>query len=427
MARQVLNPNSVSPNDKLGDTPFDYTAKLNAMTLELYELSAGANNITIVNELSDFPAASGGVIALEDDITYYISNNIVTSDRFICGQNNIITSNNPFANALVYTGTGDMFTGVNVSFAVDRGVISCPSAQAFNFSATAGNYPTFGLSLTTIAQCQKCATIDNLRSINITNTGFFDCSDGFTVAGVDNWDTITASRLRIDGGSNAITGFNLTTSLHRTFELNNYVILGDVGSVGIAGLANSANIQPNFIASIDQCEFTANVTPLSGITIDDIRYSFLSNSGLQDSTIDANPYLSIPTTVTINATGTYEKINQGNWLASEESRLLVSTDGDVINLMEKPVKVQINGSVTLEKVGGGSDLLTARLVYNDLPNDPQSVITELGTDNTNPTNIGLVGIFNLNPGDSISIYVSNQDSTANVVVNYAKFALLRVL
>lgn len=425
MAQELIE---IGPaNAKQGDTLFDAFTKTNSNFTELFSLIGGANNIKIINEVSDFPAPSGGVITLEDNITYYIGSNIVTADRFQCGQNNIITSNNPFANALIYTGVGTMFTGSDVSFAVDRAVISCANAQAFDFSATAGNSPTFGLNLTTIAQCQKCGTFDNLRSINVTNTGFFDCTDGITLSGVDNWDTVTALRLRVDGGTNVINGFDLTTSLHRTFELNNYVVLGGVGSIGILGQANNTNIQSGFIASVDQCEFTANVTPLSGITIDDIRFSFLSNSGLQDSTIDANPYLSTSTTVTINTTGTYEKINQGNWLSSEASRLSVSTDGDVTNLMEKPVKIQINGSVTVEKIGGGSDLITARLVYNDLPNDPQSVITELGTDNTQPTNIGLVGIFNLEPGDSISIYVANQDSTSNIVVDYAKFALLRVL
>lgn len=412
---------------KQGDTLFDAFTKSQANFTELYGLVGGANNIVIINEVGDFPAPSGGTITLEDNITYFISGTIVTADRFICGQNNVITCNNPFANALVYTGVGDMFTGVNVSFAIDRGVISCPAAQAFNFSATAGNSPTFGLNIATIASCLKCGTFDNLRSINLTNSAFFDCSDGITIAGTDNWDTATASRLRIDGGASVITGLDLTTSLHKTFELTNYVVLGAVGSVGISGLAGNANIEPNFLATISESEFTENITPLSGITIDDIRYSFLSNSGLQDSTIDANPFLTTETTVTINTAGVYEKINQGNWLATEASRLSVSTDGDVTNIMEKPVKVQINGSVTIEKVGGGADLLTAMLVYNDDPSDQQSFITELGTDNTNPTNIGLVGIFNLDPGDSVSIYVANQDSVSNVVVNYANFALLRVL
>lgn len=44
MARQVLNPNSLAANDKLGDTPFDYTAKLNSMTAELYAISIPLNS-----------------------------------------------------------------------------------------------------------------------------------------------------------------------------------------------------------------------------------------------------------------------------------------------------------------------------------------------------------------------------------------------
>jgi hypothetical protein len=422
-----LDINIGAANGKQGDTLFDAFTKTQSNFSELYDSAINANNIVIVNSVEDFPAPSGGVITLQDNITYQIGGNVSTSDRFQCGLNNVITCNNPFANALIYTGVGTMFTGVNVSFLIERGIISCPNAQAFDFSATVGNFPTFGLSLVTIVSCQKCGTLDNLRSMNVTNAGFFDCTDGITLEGTDNWDTITVSRMRIDGGTNVITGFDLSTSLHRTFELVDYIVLGAVGTIGVSGLPNNANIESGFIATVEQCEFTVNVTPLSGVTIEDVRFSFLNNSGLQDSTIDANPYLTTPTTVVISAAATYEKINQGNWSFSEASRLSVSADGDVTNLMEKPVKVQVNGSITIEKIGGGSDLLTARLVYNDLPNDPASVITELGTDNTQPTNIGLVGIFTLGPGDSISIYVANQDSTSNIVVNYAKFGLLRVL
>jgi len=422
-----LDINIGAANGKQGDTLFDAFTKTQSNFSELYDSAINANNIVIVNSVEDFPAPSGGVITLQDNITYQIGGNVSTSDRFQCGLNNVITCNNPFANVLIYTGVGTMFTGVNVSFLIERGIISCPNAQAFDFSATVGNSPTFGLSLVTIVSCQKCGTLDNLRSMNVTNAGFFDCTDGITLEGTDNWDTITVSRMRIDGGTNVITGFDLSTSLHRTFELVDYIVLGAVGTIGVSGLPNNANIESGFIATVEQCEFTVNVTPLSGITIEDVRFSFLNNSGLQDSTIDANPYLTTPTTVVISAAATYEKINQGNWSFSEASRLSVSADGDVTNLMEKPVKVQVNGSVTIEKVGGGSDLLTARLVYNDLPNDPASEITELGTDNTQPTNIGLVGIFTLDPGDSISIYVANQNSTSNIVVNYAKFGLLRVL
>ena len=192
-----LDINIGAANGKQGDTLFDAFTKTQSNFSELYGLAINANNIVIVNSVEDFPAPSGGVITLQDNITYQIGGNVSTSDRFQCGLNNVITCNNPFANVLIYTGVGTMFTGVNVSFLIERGVISCPNAQAFDFSATAGNSPTFGLSLTTIVSCQKCGTLDNLRSINTSNVGFFDCTDGFTIKGVDNWDTITVSRLRI--------------------------------------------------------------------------------------------------------------------------------------------------------------------------------------------------------------------------------------
>ena len=426
MAQQILNPNSTQPNDKLGDSPWNYTSKVNSNFTELYGLIGGANNTVIINSIDDFPAPVGNVITLEDNKVYFIGTQIVTDKQFECAQNNIFTSGNPFWPALIYTGTGTMFSGYNVSFALDRIVVSCPNAPAFSFGADAGQSPTFGLNLAAVAECQKAGTFNNLRSINITNSSFFSCSAGITIQGTDNWSALSVLRLRVES-TLRITGIDLTTSTHESFELSDYIIVGTAGSVGINGLVNNGNIKPNFIGSIQRCEFTAGVTPLSGITTDDIRYSFIGNSGVQDSTVDANPYLTTATTVTVNTAGVYEKINQSNWSFSEASRLSVSTDGDVTNELEQPIKVQINGSITLEKVGGGADLLTARLVYNDLPNDPQSAVTTLGTDNTNPTNIGLVGIFNLNPGDSVSIYVANNNSTSNVVVNYANFALLRVL
>ena len=37
MAQQILNPNSLAPDDRLGDTPWDYTAKINSNTTELYD------------------------------------------------------------------------------------------------------------------------------------------------------------------------------------------------------------------------------------------------------------------------------------------------------------------------------------------------------------------------------------------------------
>lgn len=426
MARQILNPNSLSPNDKLGDTPWDYTKKLNEMTAELY-VSNTANNIVVVNQESDFPVPVSGVITLEDNITYHIGEQVVTANRFVSGVGSGITAGNPFGPALVYVGLGTMFSGVDVNFVLGEIAIAAPNGQFFDFKSTGVIGNTFGLNIVSLLECKTIGVFDNLRSINITNSSVFSAEQGFLLSGAGNWGTLSFTKMGLTSASPAFVGVDLGNSVQRSVEFNDYVLNGVSGSVGIKGLPNSANLTPNFVASVNRCEFTSPVTPISGISQEDIRFSFLGNSGIMDSTVDANPYLSTTTTVTINTSGIYEKINQGNWLSTTSSRVSVSTDGDVTNLLETDIKIQMVGTVTLEKVGGGSDLLTARLVYNDDPLDAQSVITEVGTDNTNPTNLCLTGIFTLNPNDSVSIYVANQDSSSNVVVNYAKFALLRVL
>ena len=77
--------------------------------------AATAENEVVINGLADLPAPSGGVIQLEDNLIYVFAVSITTSDRFQLGANNVITSNNTLFPLLTYTGTGNMFTGVDVN------------------------------------------------------------------------------------------------------------------------------------------------------------------------------------------------------------------------------------------------------------------------------------------------------------------------
>jgi hypothetical protein len=199
--------------------------------------------------------------------------------------------------------------------------------------------------------------------------------------------------------------------------------------VGISGLTNSANLQAGTIAAVNDGGFIGGVTPLVGITVDDIRWSFANNSNLENSVVAANPYLdplASPVTVTIAAPATFVKINQGSWLSSLSKKLSVSVDGDVTNISEIPLQLDCNGFVTMQKVGGGSDRLAARIVLNDLPNDPASVLTENFTQNSQPTSVPLVGLFTLQPGDSISLYVANLNGIADIEVDNARFINFRL-
>ena len=175
MPQEIINIGT-SANDKTGDTLRSAFEKANNNFTELYPLASGADNVVVVNSINDFPAESGGVITLEDNKVYQLGADVTSPYPFVAGQNNIITSGNPFATILTYAGAGTMFSGNGVSFALDRIIIACPSAQAFDFTGT-GNNEMFGLNIVSIGICQKCGTFTDLRSVNITNSSFFNCSE----------------------------------------------------------------------------------------------------------------------------------------------------------------------------------------------------------------------------------------------------------
>ena len=80
----------------------------------------------------------------------------------------------------------------------------------------------------------------------------------------------------------------------------------------------------------------------------------------------------------------------------------------------------------MEKAGGGTNYLAVRIAYDDNPNDPQSTITENGTQNTQPTSVPVVGIFVLEPGKGISLWVANTGGSSDIIVTNAKFVNFRL-
>ena len=391
-----------------------------------------ADNTRVINTESDFPPAVNGVITLEDNINYIIGKPITTENRFQLGLNNSMTARNPLTPYLIYTGTGDMFTGVDTPFIMYDIALVCPSAQAFNITGT--NFGTFVLfTKVLVIFAQKWGTFNNTDTLDITNSGSLNVEDGISLVGTDYWKLLTIDRLSIKTTNPTCIGLDFGSSLHPTVKVGSMEVQGVVGTVGISGLPNSGNIVSGAIASVNEGGFIPKdtVTPLVGITLEDIRWSFRDNSGLMNSIIAANPYLdsaALPLTVDVlNNNGDFYKINQGSWLHTIDSRLTVTTDGDVINATEQTITLDVNGFVTMEKQGGGGgDYLVARIAYDGDPNDPQSIITENGSENNDPTSVPIVGIFVLAPGKGISLWVANTDSGSNIIITNAKFINFRL-
>ena len=356
----------------------------------------------------------------------------------------------------VYVVGSDVTTTKDVIVAGPCTLVAASVNTVFTFNTLSANDCTFFVRNITLNSpnrdcliCNSTGTFDLSHRINVNTVFILDCARPY----VSNGGGIIAETLEVRNASvNGITfaqGDVGICSLNRVgmfglpagastvdmdplntiftiYEMSDVAGFGDPAAHYIRGGVDSINILPGFSATVTGGNAGTFPTPLVGVTTSDGAWIFRGNSSnIPDSVICGATYLGSVTDVDVTAADTFYKINAGNWVPSMGCRLTVTTDGDFINETFSDILVKLDGSVTVEKLGGGgSEYITARIVFDDLPNDPQSIATTSGTQNGDPTAIPLTGLFTLPPQKGVSICVSI-DATFDIRVSNANFATLQ--
>ena len=110
MAQQFLNPASSAPNDKLGDTPYSASDKINDNFTELFAVST-LNRRVVVNSIADLPTPVGNVITLASNTLYVQADDIALSTtRLVMGENTVYSGIDSLVVEISYTGTCLLYT-----------------------------------------------------------------------------------------------------------------------------------------------------------------------------------------------------------------------------------------------------------------------------------------------------------------------------
>jgi len=112
------------------------------------------------------------------------------------------------------------------------------------------------------------------------------------------------------------------------------------------------------------------------------------------------------TTVTISSSGEFVPIGGTNWANSVISKFSSTNAGLSTFLSERQSNAFIIATATVEKSGGGSDTICMRIAINGIT----LAKTESCTDNQTPTSIVSQAVVLLSEGDTIQLYVDNQDT-----------------
>jgi len=374
-----------------------------------------------INTISDFPEPIAGVIFLEEEKDYFITNDIVTSNRFVMNNATQVRSVGTETISLEYTGPDTMFTGVDASVRIADIALSCPNGTLLNFSNSVGNEKTNNVFLdtVTIEDCDKAGVLDSLFALYIhasefskvrtTGFEFLGAAQGFGYIDVQWVDHI------IDAGAM----YDLGTTVFDGISINNHINTLNGFSTFIQGAASSANIGTGGIGTITLGRFNGPGLPLGTISETDSGWDMKLNEGIADTRPDALLTLRGNTDQTSIAANTPTKVT-GTWVVQRAAQFSANATGTAQYLASKPsggIPITIAG--TLRIATGTNDDVVVYLAING------SVISASGSPVDTPSSSPGVTFSTviwqeeLQSGDTVEMWVENQTDSTNIIVENA--------
>lgn len=374
----------------------------------------------VIEKESDFPVQDPTSITLESKKIYFIGADFTTAKFFNVEDGAAYTSGNIFGFGTTYTGTTPMFVGSDVSFDINNTNLSAPNAsQIFDFTQTSpALQKIFVMDTVQLLNSKKFGTFDGMGSVDIINSNGLLIDDGITLAGSDQV-VFSLDKFLLLSANTGFVGVDFASTVQQNLNITTASFLAPSGAVGLSGLTASGNVSTGFIASVSGTSFAnvdgspGGITPLSGISETDIRWDFQGNSGISDSSIAGNTFLTASRTTPITTLGVFEQIGGTDWDSTVAERFTTTTGGVLTYTPERNTKALIIVSATLSKGAGGSDELALRIAVDGVTNSS----TQVTTDNNAPTAVTTSLLVEISEGTEIDAYVANLDTTTDVVVS----------
>lgn len=362
------------------------------------------NNHVIVKSASDLPAASGGVITLITGTSYEINGTIILTSKI--NLNGCQISGTDSQNdKLVYTGSGELFTGSGTG-SIRYLSITSASGKVFNINAGGAN-----------------------KNLLVQNCFFLGCSEVGTIQGVGG--TVFFANLAYFFNTNGVTFQNCTNVvLHNTLwdasNSNTYEkFIGSFNIIQILGgdrLVNSANsataisvagISSVVNGSIKVVMFTGNGTYISGPFSNAWEVESSGVATEKDDAASGNLYMTAPATTSFAATNVPSKVN-GPTIAASLFRMASSTSNRLTYTGGKSKRFQVICSLT-GTPSSNNNIYSFFIARNGvvLPESRQSVKMSTTTDQQSVT---VSCTVLLAPNDYIELWAENDSNSGNLLI-----------
>ena len=401
-----------------------------------------------VTQESDFGVASGGNINLTGNTTYIVRGNVTCSNRLTINSPNIsITGINRNLDKLIYTGTGDFITVIDVDFTLRDVWISSTTTGSLlikGSNVTASGFNNGRTKVLELVNCQirdcfDVMDIDGFDLVDISNCLFFyvkaptiglrfrdtskleisSCElirwyDETTNPTPSGWATCSMIELRNNNFA-SFGAVNINGCIIHPQQTQNGINIGTSSTTGFGTISSNAFINIGLTTGKVFLPEASSLPDYSQAAT--YSYDVFANQGILNSISGTVMTVIANTADTVLASGVPTNINTGGLAVQQAGvRYTVTAVGRATYNGTKQVYVSLHSSISYEKQGGGTDTYNFYMYKNGvlLPGSLTQVVG--GTGSTASGVVSMVYGTLMNQNDYIEVYVENIGSNDDMLI-----------
>jgi hypothetical protein len=380
------------------------------------------DNLIFINQKSDLPTPSGGVITLLDSVTYFFTTTVdLTGDRLVCGLNTVIlgaSSENCYIKSTGLSSSTALITSV---YSLPIRNISFTHGKVFNLDGdgTTTALDWFGINF---VDCATVGTIKDYTNFVMGDSAFLN-SSGMTFDG--SIGTIAFGNCLFDSssGGTAITlASTLTVSRRFRIIYSSFVTLSGETSLNVSASATISD--ERYI--LDTVNFSGGGTYISGVNQSSNKTLFTNCVGIANTTTRGFYYMVNNTTNTpigvpnvdvwVKALGTTTADSNNSKFSHSNNRLTYS------GAFNTSFLITVNTAV---RAGASNQNISIGIAKNGtiLPNSEMTIRTSTSNqEHPGSTQYQIDLITN----DYVELFVKNNQST-DVRVSDLNFSVVKIL
>lgn len=373
---------------------------------------------------------------LEANKTYLLCGSVSRSFSLMTNGFNTLLGGNPNIDVDLYTGSGTAwqdsaaFDGLTILRCSSKGVAGAGSKF---LSQTNGS---FIISTDTcFIEHDDLGTTDAIVNVH-SKVAFGSLSipilTGYVITS-QNTPTISFDNCAMRMTSvAAVTALDMTTATSVSSITVDMAFRGGefAGSIGVKGAPNSGNLLADARGLIRDSNFRTVNIPLSGITIEDLKWTLRDNDGIEDTMPDAHATcMDRVTSTLISVVDTPVEVGGGSasadplddWFSVRESQFQLDTEtGRITYLGLDPIRVPVDFGCTVDPDSGTNKNVYIYIGFGGSGDPNPTAIedsrSEINVDSGDPQPITTFTQITFNTGDYISPMIAIKTGTSVVDV-----------